>query len=461
MANIPYLPHHLRHRDAGDDSQQRRRRYVGPFLPSFSSSRSPRAPFSNYRQAQLSNLNTGEISEDEHDGAAMDPDSVFLNDRDLLERENQVSFVMDLFQQHVEQSHLISSELGSLFGSDSMNELGFGVIENSCESGMDDLGLDMGLGFGLDSHSNCGFQNIEHLNNNDDDDYGLNVVIDDDDDFFVERRVSGVKSREAESAVRVVGFESDSDSEQDGVENSLGIDFRSGDEYGLDHFGDYDNNDDEEDNDASVNIPLCWDSLQLDDRRENNEDFEWEELDGRVESLFVDDEEASISLSIAPVIEPEDLVNLERAGGSRNLEWQVLLNSQNWETNVEQELDHNVEPSLGDLDDHHYTAEYEMPFGNFAEDEIALMGRPPAAKSVVERLVTVVLTKADKDSNNTLCAVCKDEINIGERAKQLPCTHRYHGECILPWLGIRNTCPVCRYELPTDDADYERRKAAQ
>ena len=62
-------------------------------------------------------------------------------------------------------------------------------------------------------------------------------------------------------------------------------------------------------------------------------------------------------------------------------------------------------------------------------------------------------------SNNLLeCSVCKDQFEINQKIKKIPCKHHFHLECIMPWLKERNSCPVCRYELPTDDEDYETLK---
>ncbi|KAJ6777895.1 E3 UBIQUITIN-PROTEIN LIGASE PRAJA [Salix koriyanagi] len=48
-----------------------------------------------------------------------------------------------------------------------------------------------------------------------------------------------------------------------------------------------------------------------------------------------------------------------------------------------------------------------------------------------------------------VCAVCKDQFLIDVEAKQLPCSHLYHPDCILPWLSNHNSCPLCRFQLQT------------
>lgn len=69
---------------------------------------------------------------------------------------------------------------------------------------------------------------------------------------------------------------------------------------------------------------------------------------------------------------------------------------------------------------------------------------PPASKSAIESMPTV---KISTDSN---CAVCTEKFEFGSEVKEMPCKHIYHKDCILPWLSFRNSCPVCRHELPTD-----------
>ena len=90
-------------------------------------------------------------------------------------------------------------------------------------------------------------------------------------------------------------------------------------------------------------------------------------------------------------------------------------------------------------------------------------GNPPTSKSVLEKLEKIIIDKENldeigKEASCENCSVCKDNFEICQTILKLTCKHIFHEECIMPWLKERNSCPTCRFELPTDDPDYEARK---
>ncbi|MBA0682804.1 hypothetical protein Goari_024497 [Gossypium aridum] len=99
----------------------------------------------------------------------------------------------------------------------------------------------------------------------------------------------------------------------------------------------------------------------------------------------------------------------------------------------------------------------EQLIQQLAENDPNRYGTPPASKSAIDSLPSVKITKDHLSSKSNQCAVCMDDFEEGIQAKRMPCRHLYHKDCILPWLELHNSCPVCRHELPTDDPDYERR----
>ncbi|PKI35264.1 hypothetical protein CRG98_044355 [Punica granatum] len=87
-----------------------------------------------------------------------------------------------------------------------------------------------------------------------------------------------------------------------------------------------------------------------------------------------------------------------------------------------------------------------------AQLEITGFGRPenpPASKAAIESMPRIEIG-SDHIGSELHCAVCKDAFELGAEAREMPCKHVYHSDCILPWLSMRNSCPVCRHELPAD-----------
>ncbi|KAF3790787.1 E3 ubiquitin-protein ligase [Nymphaea thermarum] len=75
-------------------------------------------------------------------------------------------------------------------------------------------------------------------------------------------------------------------------------------------------------------------------------------------------------------------------------------------------------------------------------------GPPPAPHSAIEAMPTIKISQRHLRVDSH-CPVCQEKFEIGTEAREMPCKHIYHCECIVPWLVQHNSCPVCRHQLPT------------
>ena len=73
-------------------------------------------------------------------------------------------------------------------------------------------------------------------------------------------------------------------------------------------------------------------------------------------------------------------------------------------------------------------------------------GPPPAPRSAINAMPTIKITRTHLQTDSH-CPVCKDQFELGSEARQMPCNHIYHSDCIVPWLVQHNSCPVCRQVL--------------
>lgn len=391
------------------------------------------------------------LSDSEPDSCDLDHDPIFQPDEDHLlhhhrhQQHNQVSYVNSLFQRTSSQNAYISDSavglglgLGLCLGAGSGDPSGRNSVEGQRIGGSgssnDGVNLELGLGLGVV-------------------DGGATATT----TAFTDYISPMIEETRRFEGLRVVNID-DSDSDSDHHHNH---------HQGFGGVSDFDR------------PPYCWDYLGFNNgnRVENNEIQELlsdaasvvnDNFDGffvEEDVVVVDDDgdegtPIQLDTDVSNVFdtyqlraEQQDIaIDSETDEGGefgveeaiRDLEWEILLAVNNFNREV-YDMDFNVDM-------------YEAILGEVEDRMNEWRGSPPAADSIIENLPGVRLSREGLEENEFVCAICKDDVSKEEVVKQLPCLHYYHGECIVPWLRMRNTCPVCRHELPTDDAEYEFRR---
>lgn len=87
-------------------------------------------------------------------------------------------------------------------------------------------------------------------------------------------------------------------------------------------------------------------------------------------------------------------------------------------------------------------------------NQMETSGPPPLSTQRISEIPNVKITAEEVD-RKMQCSICWDDFKMDEMVRKLPCSHLYHEACIVPWLNLHSTCPICRKSLAEEDANED------
>ena len=70
------------------------------------------------------------------------------------------------------------------------------------------------------------------------------------------------------------------------------------------------------------------------------------------------------------------------------------------------------------------------------------------SKAAIKRLPReLFLPNGSGSSRQDECSVCLEHFQLGQQLICLPCKHKFHSQCLTPWLESHVQCPYCRSKI--------------
>ncbi|KAG8093811.1 hypothetical protein GUJ93_ZPchr0012g20246 [Zizania palustris] len=133
--------------------------------------------------------------------------------------------------------------------------------------------------------------------------------------------------------------------------------------------------------------------------------------------------------------------------------WNLDSNAREAKERLDQKLRSQRED---DIKRHHSTGSIKLSRASGTGGSAAAVGvqrEVYSKKGVMRRLMRWSRPRWDA-AEQAECAVCLEEFAAGDVLAHLPCGHRFHWGCALPWLqvGASRSCPFCRAAVDTPPA---------
>lgn len=104
----------------------------------------------------------------------------------------------------------------------------------------------------------------------------------------------------------------------------------------------------------------------------------------------------------------------------------------------------NCEADEDDSDDSDNVPAEGASYEELLEWEQKRTGSDPLLASLAD---VFPQAKATPNDVNKQCMICLEDYKIGEDIMTITCMHRYHKDCVAPWIAISPTCPVCKADV--------------